>query len=99
MFAIQGNNEEALKVQEEFSEDFLKFAETAPIIGHGFSAGYAIAGDNKKAEEVAIKATKSTVVAAAGIAGAICGPGAPACGAALGFRFCFLVIYSQYCKL
>ena len=71
---------EALKIQEEFVKDI----KIAPIIGHGFSAGYAIAGDTEKAEEIAIKATKSTVVAAAGIAGAMCGPGAPACGAALG---------------
>ena len=30
------------------------FGEGAPIIGHAVAAGYAIAGDTKKAEEVAI---------------------------------------------
>ena len=70
--SIAGDNAEALKIQEEFVKDI----EIAPIIGHGFSAGYAIAGDMEKAEETAIKATKNTVVAAAGITVAMCGPGA-----------------------
>ena len=29
-------------------------AEGMPIIGHGIAAGYSIAGDNEKAEEVAL---------------------------------------------
>ena len=62
---------EALKIQEEFVKDI----KIAPIIGHGFSAGYAIAGDMAKAEELAIKATKNTLVAAACITVAMCGPG------------------------
>ena len=37
--------------------------EVLPVIGHGMAAGYAIAGDLDKAENVAIGATKSTVVA------------------------------------
>ena len=30
------------------------FAENAPIVGHAVSAGYAIAGDVEKAQQVAI---------------------------------------------
>ena len=76
--SVAGDNAEALKIQEEFVEDI----EIAPIIGHGFSAGYAIVGDMAKAEELAIKATKNTVEAAAGITVAMCGPGAVAAGVA-----------------
>ena len=77
-------------------------AEGMPIIGHGIAAGYSIAGDNEKAEEVALGksifyvsisviilslgATKSTVVALGSVAGLACGPAAPACGAVLGKR-------------
>ena len=70
--SIVGDNAEDLKIQEEFVEDI----ETAPIIGHGFSASYAIAEDMGKAEEIDINATKTTCVAAAGITAAMCGPGA-----------------------
>ena len=77
--SIAGDNAEALKIQEEFVEDI----EIAPIIGHGFSAGYAIAGDMEKAEETAIKATKNTVVAAVGIIVAMCGPVPFAAGVAI----------------
>ena len=59
-------------------------AESTPVVGHVVSAGHAIAGNTDKAREVALGATKSTVVAVAGVAGSVCGPGAPACGAALG---------------
>ena len=48
------------------------------------AAGYAIAGDLSKAENVAIGATKSTVVAGSVVVSLACGPGAPVCGAALG---------------
>ena len=58
-------------------------AESVPIVGHAMAAGYAIAGDKEKAEQVALGATKSTVVLAAGAA---CGPGAPACAAAAGIK-------------
>jgi len=81
--SIAGNNDEARKIQEEFGSEMQSLAEGTPVVGHFVSAGYAIAGDTKKAEQVALGATKSTVVAVAGIAGAACGPGAPACGAAL----------------
>ena len=60
------------------------FSEGAPVVGHLASAGYAIAGDIKKAEEVALGATKSTVVTLSAAAGLACGPAAPACGGALG---------------
>merc|ERR1712156_32203 len=56
-------------------------AEGTPVVGHITAGVYAATGDLKKAENVAIEATKSTVVMAAGIAGAACGPGAAACGA------------------
>jgi hypothetical protein len=48
------------------------------------AAGYAIAGDLSKAENVAIGATKSTGVAGSLVISLACGPGAPVCGAALG---------------
>ena len=47
----------------------LELAEGTPVVGHITAGVYAATGDLKKAEEVAIEATKSTVVAAAGIAG------------------------------
>ena len=59
-----------MKIQEEFVEDI----KTAPIIGHGFSASFAIAGDMRKVEEIDFNATKNTFVAAAGIAAAMCVP-------------------------
>ena len=59
----------------------LDLAEGTPVVGHITAGVYAATGDLKKAENVAIEATKSTVVMAAGIAGAACGPGAAACGA------------------
>ena len=59
----------------------LQVAEGTPIIGHVTAGVYAASGDLAKAEDVALGATKSTVVAAAGIAGVGCGPGAAACGA------------------
>lgn len=80
---VQGNNEEALKIQQEHGEAMLQLAEGTPVIGHVTAGVYAATGDLDKAEEVAIGATKSTVVAAAGIAGAVCGPAAAACGATL----------------
>ena len=60
-----------------------RFAESAPVVGHLVAAGHAIAGDTQKAEEVALASTKSTVVTLSAVAGLACGPGAPACGAAL----------------
>ena len=48
------------------------------------AAGYAISGDLEKAENVAIGATKSTVVAGSVVVSLACGPGAPVCGATLG---------------
>ena len=80
---VQGDNEEARKIQLEFSSDMERFAESAPVVGHLVSAGHAIAGDLEKAEEVALASTKSTVVTLSAVAGLACGPGAPACGAAL----------------
>ena len=44
---------------------------------------HAALGDTKKAEEVAMGATKSTVIVAAAAVGTLCGPGAPACSSAL----------------
>ena len=58
-------------------------AENTPVVGHVVAAGYAIAGDTDKAEQVALGATKSTVIAAAAAAGAACGPAAAACGGSL----------------
>ena len=79
--SIDGNQEEARKIQEEFLNDELEFAGSLPIVGYAVSAGYAIAGDEKKAREVALGATKSTIILAAGAA---CGPEAPICAAAAG---------------
>lgn len=79
--AIKGNNEEARRIQEEFGKTSLNLLESFPVVGHAMSAGYAIAGDAEKAAQVALSATKSTVVVAAGIG---CGPAAPACAAAAG---------------
>ena len=61
----------------------IQVAEGTPVIGHVTAGVYAATGDLEKAEDVALGATKSTVIAAAGIAGAACGPGAVACGASL----------------
>ena len=47
----------------------LELAEGTPVVGHITAGVYAATGDLKKAEEVAIEATKSTVVAAAGTEG------------------------------
>merc|ERR1711935_69300 len=54
-----------------------------PVVGHVVAAGHAIAGGMEGAEIIAIGATKSTIVAAAGAVGLLCGPGAPACAAGL----------------
>jgi len=62
-----GNNGEALKIQQEAGEEYLKFLQSTPVIGHAISAGYAASGDLDKAEDIAIGATKSTVIAAAAI--------------------------------
>ncbi len=78
-----GKNEEAKKIQQEFGKNALDFAENTPVIGHVTAGVYAATGDLNKAEKVAIGATKSTVVAAAGAAGVLCGPAAAACGASL----------------
>ena len=61
----------------------IQVGEGTPVIGHVTAGVYAATGDLEKAEDVALGATKSTVIAAAGIAGAACGPGAVACGASL----------------
>ena len=55
--------EEAQQIQQEFCEESVKTLEFLPVIGHSVAAGYAIAGDFTKAEEVAVTATISTVVA------------------------------------
>ena len=80
---LQGDDQEALKIQQESGKAMLQLAEGTPVIGHVTAGVYAAMGQTKKAEQVAIGATKSTVVAAAGIAGAACGPAAAACGATL----------------
>ena len=82
IFAIKGDKEKAEKYAKEGAT--LSIGKGIPIVGHGIAAGYAIAGDLKEAEKVALGATKTTVVAAASAAGLLCGPGAPACMAALG---------------
>ena len=53
--AIQGDPEEARKIQEEFGEETLQILEGSPIIGHAMSAGYAAGGDLEKAEQVEIR--------------------------------------------
>ena len=58
-----------MKIQQEHGQAMLELAEGTPVVGHITAGVYAATGDLKKAEEVAIEATKSTVVAAAGIAG------------------------------
>lgn len=80
---IAGYPDEARKIQEEFGKELVSVGESFPVVGHAMSAGYAIAGDTKKAEQVALGATKSTVVTLGAIAGVACAAGAPACGAAL----------------
>eukprot|EP00092_Neocalanus_flemingeri_P038975 GFUD01042429.1.p1 GENE.GFUD01042429.1~~GFUD01042429.1.p1 ORF type:complete len:510 (+),score=178.90 GFUD01042429.1:68-1597(+) len=82
--AANGDLEEARKIQEEFGKEAVNTLEVLPLIGHGMAAGYAIAGDLEKAEDVAIGATKSTVVAGSVVVSLACGPGAPVCAAALG---------------
>ena len=81
--AIAGESNEARKIQEEFGKGMYEMAKATPIVGHGIAAGHAIVGNTKEAENIAIGATKSTVVVAAGAAGMLCGPGAPACAAGL----------------
>lgn len=83
VLAAEGKNEEAKEIQEGFLNDRVEIAESLPVLGHAIAAGYAIAGDSDEAEEIALGATKSTVVALGGAAGIACGPAAPACGAAL----------------
>jgi len=82
--AANGDLEEARKIQEEFGAETVNTLEVLPVIGHGMAAGYAISGDLEKAENVALGATKSTVVAGSVAVSLVCGPGAPVCGAALG---------------
>jgi len=84
ILALQGHPEEARKVQEEFGEEALGTLEGLPVIGHAMSAGYAAGGDRAKAEEVAIGATKSTVVAGSALLSLGCGPGAPVCAGLIG---------------
>ena len=79
--AIQGDNEAARETQRAFGGDLLQFAENTPVVGHITSGVHAIMGDQERARKVALGATKSTVVALAGAAGAVCGPAAFACGA------------------
>ena len=62
----------------------MNILEGLPLVGHGMAAGYAIAGDLDKAENVALGATKSTVVAGSVAASLACGPGAPVCAGAIG---------------
>ena len=82
--AIHGDPEEAKRIQEEFGQESLTIMEGLPLVGHAMSAGYAVAGDLTKAEQVALTATKSTVVAGSTLVALTCGPGAPVCAAALG---------------
>ena len=82
--AAQGDHEEARRIQEEFGEESLTILEGLPLVGHAMSAGYAAGGDLEKAEQVALTATKSTVVAGSAAISLACGPGAPVCAAAIG---------------
>ena len=81
VYAIEGDQEKAEKYAEEGAS--LSIGKGIPIVGHGIAAGYAIAGDLEEAEKVALGTTRNTVVAAASVAGLLCGPGAPACMPAL----------------
>lgn len=82
--SIAGNNREAERIQEEFGKAQFDLAKSLPVVGHGIAAGYAIGGDTEEAENIALGATKSTLIAVAGAAGAVCGPAAVACGSAFG---------------
>ena len=52
--AIAGDTEGAKEIQEEFGEGRLEVLESVPVVGHGIAAGYAIAGDDEKAQEIAL---------------------------------------------
>lgn len=82
--ALDGDLEQAKNIQKDFGDSAFVFAQGIPVVGHGISAGYAIAGDEDKARKIALGATKNLVVQAASAAGSLCGPEAPACSAALG---------------
>ena len=55
--------------------------ECTPVIGYAVAGVHAATGNTKRAKKAALCTTKSTVVAAAGLAGLACGPAAAVCGA------------------
>ena len=54
-----------------------------PGVGHVIATGHVIAGNNDEAKAIALASTKNAVVSMVAAGGAACGPGAPACAAAL----------------
>ncbi|CAF1106129.1 unnamed protein product [Rotaria sordida] len=70
--------EETLKA---FGKSMGNMACSTPLVGHAISAGYAIAGKEEQAEKIFLQASRTTVVAGAGIVGSIAGPAGAAAAA------------------
>ncbi|CAF1472984.1 unnamed protein product [Didymodactylos carnosus] len=64
--------DETVKV---FTDNLENMANSTPIIGHAIALGHAAAGNEEKAKEVYLQATRTTAVAAAGLVGSLAGPG------------------------
>lgn len=77
---VTGNTDDAKDTLKTFGNSVGNMACATPVLGHTIAAGYGIARDKEKAERIFKQATRTTVVAAAGIIGSAAGP---PCAAAL----------------
>lgn len=69
-----GNSDDAKDTLTIFGKNVGNMACSTPVIGHTIAAGYAIAGKEEKAERICKQATRTTIVAGAGIIGSCAGP-------------------------
>lgn len=82
---VSGNTDDAEDTLKTFGNSVGNMACATPVLGHTIAAGYSLAGKEEKAERIFKQATRTTVVAGAGIIGSAAGPaGAAALAVAAG---------------
>lgn len=71
---VSGNSDKAEDTLKTFGKSVGNIACSTPVLGHTIAAGYGLAGKEEKAERIFKQATRTTVVAGAGILGSFAGP-------------------------
>ncbi|CAF1034970.1 unnamed protein product [Didymodactylos carnosus] len=71
---ITDDEDDAKETLQVFIDNLENMANSTPLLGHTIALGHAAAGNDEKAKEVYLQATRTTIVAGAGLIGSLAGP-------------------------